>query len=445
MKLPQRPPDWQPLWEEAMRQGAGPAFFQIGREESQRRDRYLHWDEFRHRVAASGGWSKEQQWAAVRMTRAAGSHLLPLQDGQGRPFTFFLTQRAFELLHEIDLHCGGGIGVAEEGIIQEDTRDRYYIDSLIEEALTSSQLEGAVVTRSEARDMIRRQRPPATEHERMVMNNFRTMRLLSELKLAPLSPAMILRIHREVTAGTLRNPEHEGRWRGQEDEVRVEDDESGEVVHTPPAAASLEWRMNQLCEFANEEGMNGFLHPVIRAVVLHFWIAYDHPFVDGNGRTARALFYWSMLRHGYWLAEFFSISQEILKAPRHYYRAFLHTETDGNDLNYFLLHQLGVISASIASLRDHIRTKQAESEAMRRTLGPGTGYNHRQLALLRHALKHPFAAYTVVGHQTSHNISNQTAKNDLAALETNGLLLRSKVGKAFVFSPIPDLSGKLKL
>ena len=68
--------------------------------------------------------------------------------------------------------------------------------------------------------------------------------------------------------------------------------------------------------------MSGFLHPVIRSILLHFWVAYDHPFVDGNGRNARALFYWSMLRHGFWLAEFFSISHEILKAPRKYYRAF---------------------------------------------------------------------------------------------------------------------------
>ena len=59
----------------------------------------------------------------------------------------------------------------------------------------------------------------------------------------------------------------------------------------------------------------GFIHPMIRSIILHFWLAYDHPFVDGNGRTARALFYWSMLRHGYWLFEFISISQIILKGP----------------------------------------------------------------------------------------------------------------------------------
>ena len=145
------------------------------------------------------------------------------------------------------------------------------------------------------------------------------------------------------------------------------------------------------------------------------------------------------------MAEYFSISHEILKAPKQYYRAFLHTETDGNDLNYFLLHQLEIIRASIESLKESILTKQEAAEVLRRNLGEGSDFNHRQIALIKHALKHPFASYTVVGHQTSHGTSNQTAKNDLTDLEQRGLLLRGKVGKAFVYNPVTDLAGKLGL
>lgn len=356
----------------------------------------------------------------------------------------FLTQKAFENLHEIDLHCGGGVGVAEDGIIQSHTRNRYYMDSVIEEALTSSQLEGAVVTRSEAREMIRSQKPPTTDHERMVLNNYRTMRLLLDLKDEPLTHDLIFRIHREVTAGTLNDQSQEGRFRLPTEDVRIEDEESGEIFHNPPKAESLPGRIDSLCEFANEPGMNGFLHPVIRSIIIHFWIAFDHPFVDGNGRTARALFYWSMLKHGFWLAEFFSISHEILKAPKQYYRAFLYTETEGNDLNYFLNHQLKVIVDSISYLRNYIRNKQSEIDALRAHLRPKGDFNHRQLALLKHALKHPFSGYTVVSHQNSHGVSYQTSKNDLESLVGKALLTRGKQGNAFVYTPAQNLTALLE-
>jgi Fic family protein len=426
--------------DQAIRQGKAETFMEYSHRQNLKPGRYLHWEDFRHRVADMDGLTKEEQWAAIRMSRALRSQPIPLEDTQRQPFTFFLTPQAFGLLHEIDLHCGAG--PSGSAIMREEASGHEF-DSLMEESLTSSVLEGAVVTRSEAREMIRLQRQPATEHERMVLNNYRTMRLLGGLKEKPLTPELILAIHREVTAGTLKNPAHEGAFRATEDKVRVEDEESGEVFHTPPDAALLEKRMKVLCDFANGGGTTAFLHPVIRAILLHFWIAYDHPFVDGNGRTARALFYWSMLRNGYWLAEYVSISHEILKAPKQYYRAFLHTETDGNDLNYFLLHQLEIIRASIESLKESLRAKHQEAEALRRNLGAGTDFNHRQIALLKHALKHPFAAYTVFGHQTSHGTSNQTAMNDLAQLENRGLILKQKIGKAFVFSPAADLAARI--
>jgi len=431
-----------PLFEAAVRKGASSHFFNPGEEEI-RLDRYLHWDEFRHRYGPKGDLSVEEQWAALRMRRASRSQPVSLTDSRGRHFTFFLTQRAFEELHEIDLHRGGGMATPREGIIDRENRDRYYINSLLEEALTSSQLEGAVVTRSEAREMIREGRTPSSKHEKMVMNNFKTMAMISKLRDRDLSAELILEIHREITAGTLDDPRDEGRLRAPTDQVRVEDEESGEVFHVPPPAEELPERLKRLCEFSNEKGMAGFLHPVIRSILLHFWIAYDHPFVDGNGRTARALFYWSMLRHGYWLAEFFSISHEILKAPKQYYRAFLHTETDGNDLNYFIHHQLNTIRGAIKALREYIGRKQEELARLKRDLGPGSGFNHRQLALLRHALMNPYASYTVASHQTSHGISTQTATTDLNFLVADGLLTKAKAGKAFLFSPSADLSQRL--
>ena len=100
------------------------------------------------------------------------------------------------------------------------------------------------------------------------------------------------------------------------------------ILHDPPSAEGLPERMATLCRFANAETDDVWLHPVARAILTHFMVGYDHCSVDGNRRTARALFYWVALREGHWLIEFLSISRLLIEAPAQYARAYLNTETD---------------------------------------------------------------------------------------------------------------------
>ena len=409
--------------------------------ERTRTDRYLHWEKMRYK-SRPAGVSAEERWVAIKMKRMAQRQSIPLLDTGGRKFGFSLTGGMFEKLHAIDLRCGGTVE-GPEPITNPDTRDRYYVSSLMAEATTSSQLEGAVVTRSEAKAMLRTGRKPVGEGERMILNNFLTMREISKWKDRELTVELIKEVHAMITHGTLDKEEQEGEFRLESDDVRVEDFETGDVMHTPPPATELPERLAKLCDFANDAKMEGFLHPVLRSIILHFWIAYDHPFVDGNGRTARALFYWSMLKHRFWLFEFISISEQILDAPAKYYRAFLYTETDENDLNYFLIHQLDVIEKAIAKLHDYIQRKSQELQEMKRLLGGFTDFNHRQVALLRYALERPSVLFTVASHENSHGITKQTARTDLDRLHERGLLEKSKRGKSFAYTPIAGLREKV--
>jgi Fic family protein len=176
--------------------------------------------------------------------------------------------------------------------------------------------------------------------------------------------------------------------------------------------------------------------------MLHFWLAYDHPFVDGNGRTARALFYWSMLSQGYWLSEYISISRILRKAPSRYNRSFLYTESDENDATYFLLFQLSVISRAIADLHEYLDRKTAELSALERRLS-SLDLNHRQLSILRTAMKDPDAVYTIQGHQQLHRVVYQTARTDLLDLVDQGLLEKRTKGKGYIFVSPADLPDRL--
>jgi len=400
--------------------------------------RYLHWDELVHRNPPTG-LSHEAWWFALKLRRRGLYNTVPLKDKKGHSFHYTTVDPIPERLHYIDMGAGGLIEMPDQ-ITNSETKDRYYISSLVEEAVTSSQLEGATTTRQVAKEMLRSGRTPQDTSEQMIYNNFLTMKRIGELKDRPLSPELVFEIHQLVTTKTLRDPSAAGRLRSSDEPVCIVDDRD-RTVHIPPPAQELRQRMIAMCEFANAQ--EPFTHPVIRSIILHFWLAYDHPFVDGNGRTARALFYWSMLRHGFWLFEFVSISSIVRKGPAQYSRAFLYTETDENDLTYFILYHLDVIRKAIEQLHQYIARKTEQLHAVEAQLRSTPILNHRQRALLGHALRHPHHRYTIESHRVSHDVVYQTARRDLLELAELGLLRSGKIGKTWHFTPAEDLDKRL--
>lgn len=410
-------------------------------------DRYLHWDQLRHRTPPPG-LTPEQWWAGVKLARRGTMKRLPLLDKHGRPITFGIPDPVLQALHLIDRHAAGEVAMAEKAVSGED-RNRYLVSSLIEEAITSSQLEGAATTREQAKQMLRSGRRPRDRSERMILNNFQAMERVRELKEQPFTPALILELHSLVTDGTLDEPGAAGRYRRPDERISVMDATHTTVLHEPPAAESVPERIERLCAFANaDENAESFVHPVIRAILIHFMLGYDHPFVDGNGRTARALFYWSMARSGYWLMEYLSISRLIKQAPAKYARAYLHTETDDNDATYFIIHQLQVIRQAVEALHEYLARKIDQQRSAERLLrhapALADSLNHRQTALLSHALCHPGHGYTVASHKRSHQITTQTSRTDLLKLAEAGLLEQRKRGRAFVFYAPADLADRIQ-
>lgn len=178
--------------------------------------------------------------------------------------------------------------------------------------------------------------------------------------------------------------------------------------------------------------------------MLHFWVGYDHPFADGNGRVARALFYWAMLRHGYWLAQYLSISSILRRAPAQYARSYLHVETDNNDLTYFIIHQLRVIERAIDSLRDYLRRKAVEVREVESLLRGDMPLNHRQIAVVGNALRDTQQSLTIKAHARFQQVTIQSARTDLLGLEELGLFSKRRVGKRFVFTPERNLADRLR-
>ena len=406
--------------------------------------KYLHWSELKHRKPPQG-LDHRLWWGTIKLARSQPRKAVPLKDIEGVNFSFGMPDLVLEMLHKIDGQATGKLTTSDQ-ITNQSTRNRYIVSSLIEEAIESSQLEGATTSRRVALNMLRAGRKPKDRHERMIFNNYHAMNRVRKVKDQALTPELVFHLHKVVTDQTLENTEATGRLQTNEDKrVQVYDMRSGKVLHTPPPADQLRDRLEKLCEFANEEHTDSnFIHPIIKAIILHFWIGFDHPFEDGNGRLARIVFYWSMLRQNYWLFEFISISKNIKKAPAKYGYAYLHSETDENDLTYFIIHQLKVIISSIADLEEYLNKKIQQTALLEKKLKNASRFNHRQLALLSHAIRGKSDGYTIKSHQTNHGIAYATARADLLDLEEHALLFRgNEKSKAIRFYPVEDVEKRI--
>ncbi|MGH6871124.1 MAG: Fic family protein [Rhizomicrobium sp.] len=381
----------------------------------------------------------------TRLARRMASQKLPLADSQDNVFGFYEPPMLKAALRDLDMNAGGALSSDVTALSSSDGQ-KYLTRSLAEEPFSSSLIEGAATTRQIAKKLIFGDRTPRTKDERMVWNNYRALEFVKSRKDDPLTLPVLLELHKLVTQDTLDDPADAGRVRATDD-VRVIDDASGEILHQPPAAAQLPDRLERLIRFANEsDGASHWIHPMVRAFLLHFLLSYEHPFVDGNGRVARALFYWSALRQGYWLVEYVSISSVIADAEIQYGKAFLDVETDGADTTYFLIYHARILKMALDRLLAFALRKREELAAFEKRLADRRrpdAFNHRQSWLLNEFARGRLAAVTIAEHENRNAVSYLTARSDLEALVAGRLLKKSKRGRTSIYSATGDLVKKL--
>ena len=368
---------------------------------------YEYWDKAKYKKLPEG-FTPQMLWTNVKASRLRST--IPVWNKYG--INLCVTSQMQRLCHEFDMKFGSFWEV--EGDSQSAEKKYYLSSSLMEEAIYSSKMEGASTTRIVAKDMLRKKKSPQNKSQQMIVNNYNTIQYIVEHKEQPLTEELLLTIHRLMTEKTLDNPEDAGRFRTN-DKVVVADMVEGDIIYTPPSFQEIPEFVESLCNFFNNDNPRTFIHPIIRGIIVHFMLAFMHPFVDGNGRTARALFYWYMLKEGYKLTEYMSISRVIAKSKANYEKAFRYVENDGNDVGYFVAYKLGALEKSFQQLRDYIQRKQREKRAASSFMMAGN-INQRQALILQQLKEEPDTIFTVKDVQEQFSVSSMTARKDLADL-----------------------------
>ncbi len=446
MKIPQQPPALQNIAEFLKHKKIDIAnLLALNFDESA----YLSYSDTKYRplppqIAELKG-NREVWWAAIALKRSAKFKNLPLCDKNGKPFKFFLDNCDLQLLHELDLNAKD-LSHIQAGLDDNGKLSKYIFESLVEESFSSSAIEGALSTRDLAKKMIAEKRPPKDKSEQMILNNFSAMQSLIGCINEPLTAALICKIHAQICEKTL--PYFQlGVFRTQNSQDIVVGDDAGNIYHTPCPPESVANMIEDLCDFANSQTAGeDFIHPIIKAAIIHFFFAYIHPFYDGNGRTARALFYWYLLKNGYEIAKFISVSKIISQTGNRYYQAFLDTETDYNDLNYFIKFQLEILNRAIKAFADYAKQKTDNFNKALFKFKIPDNLNYRQSEILLKLLQeNPFDfECTILSHAAVNNISWETSRKDLAALLKQNILKRVKSGKKFVFRASNEIIERAK-
>ena len=374
-------------------------------------DEYLYWDKVKYLTPK--GVDPQLFWGAVKMKRQM--QLQTIRFGK-YTFSFMITPLMQSLLHEFDLKMGGSLSA--NGVISPRDRQIYLVNSIMEEAIASSQMEGASTTRKVAKDMLRKELRPKNRSQQMIVNNYATIKQLVEEKGQVLDLNMLLDIHRSITTNTLDNPEDEGRLR-QTDDIYVIDAITGSVAHTPPSHTEIEELLHDLFAFASDKDKSNFIHPIIKGIILHFMLAWIHPFVDGNGRTARSLVYWYMLKKDYWMTEYLSISRVIYKNKKRYERMFLYTEADHMNMTYFILHNLQVMKKAYEDLKTYLSMKMEERNSVLQYCDI-EGINERQMQILKIINDTPSLVLSSLEVSNRFGVSDKTARTDLKVLTELG-------------------------
>jgi len=387
-------------------------------------EEYLHWDELRRKDATIDA---ELLWALMKMARESQAKHVHFSDID---FSYVLTGHSQQILHQLDK---GTSGISIEGRNEGSNLKRYVASSLMEEAIASSHLEGAVTTSKVAKKMLREGRKPRDLSEQMIMNDYLTMQRVSAIRDRPFTMEVVLELHRIITHDTLDDPMDEGHFRSNDEVVLGDPLEAGKVYFRPPPHGKVPQLMEELCAFANDEKSAEFQHPLVKAMIIHFMIGYIHAFVDGNGRLARALMYWYALKRDYWIFEYLAVSKVMKTSRARYGMAYLHTETDDNDVTYFLNYNLECMEKALAAFESYVARKRREQTGVLEIVEVHKELHLRQAEILDDLVKHRGEPFSVAAVASKYDVVLQTARTDLHRLADLDLIEKKDVGNKAYF------------
>ena len=310
----------------------------------------------------------------------------------------------------------------------------FLANAKIEEAITSAIYEGANSTRAKAKAFIASRNRAKNKDELMLVNNYLAMRWIKKHSTEPVSNQLILKVHRLVSRNTLRGDDANFCGKFRDGPVYVGEHEG--ICHT-----KIEETLNEVIETINNHPR--FLHGLIKGILLHYFIAYIHPFFDGNGRTARTLFYFKMIKNDLKFVELLAISANLKEHGKRYEKSFELVKEYEWDMTFFIDFCLDSLVVALEKAERKVNSLIRFSE-----FKDFMGVNSNQVLLLQRMALNKHREITIAEYAGDLGKSREIARRELKDLLKKGLLREKKRGKKFIYfvesKRIKELLGSKK-
>src|SRR5882724_10990549 len=206
-------------------------------------------------------------------------------------------------------------------------------------------------------------------------------------------------------------------------QVVIKNSLTGEVSFTPPVALAVPVQIQELIEFINN-AKSDEIHPVLKSGVVHYELVRIHPFVDGNGRVARALSTFMLFREGYDIRKFFSLEEYFDNDAVRYYDSLQSVEREKGDVTVWLEYFTEGLAIELAKIKEKIEKISVDSKLKERLGGTPILLSNRQLKIIEYIQETGFLqnqAFKTIFPM----VSEDTVLNELKGLLKAGIIRKS--------------------
>lgn len=305
---------------------------------------------------------------------------------------------------------------------------KFQDDALVRMVHYGTHIEGNELDLSQAERVVMGQNVIARERDiQEVLNYRKVVEYLDEWageEKKEVTEALLQHLH-HLTVAKILPAETAGAYR--KTQVVIKSSQTGEVVFRPPVAIVVPGQIDDLLAFINSPQSQD-IHPVLKSGIVHYEFVRIHPFVDGNGRVARALSTLILFKEGYDIRKFFSLEEYFDSDPAHYYESLQSVEESGGDLTHWLEYFTEGLSIELNKVKERVENVSADIKIKEKLGGKPLMLTERQMKIVEYVRK---AGY--LQNQAFKSlfpmVSEDAVLLDIKALVQAGLIKKTGVTK----------------